>query len=211
MGSEVGGRPDPTHAGVLLMTKNEGSVTGDLANLQAGEDPAAAASALWNHVFGRLVAIAERMLRNTPRAASDGEDIALSAFKSLCEGAAQGRFTDLDSRDNLWRVLYTITLRKALLQKSHETAGKRDARRLVDADLDALVGHEPTPEITAILRDELRSQLDILRDDTLRQIALLALEGWSNEEIALRLDCSLRTVERKRNLIRTAWGREQAS
>ncbi len=60
-----------------------------------------------------------------------------------------------------------------------------------------------------MLVDELRCRLDVLRDDALRQIALLLLEGSSNEEVAARLGCSVRTVERKRDLIRRAWEREQ--
>lgn len=34
------------------------------------------------------------------------------------------------------------------------------------------------------------------------------MEGHTNEEIASALDCSLRSVERKLDLIRKAWERE---
>jgi DNA-directed RNA polymerase specialized sigma24 family protein len=194
------------------MTINKrGSVTGVLARIQTGENPSAAADKLWKLAFPKLVVIAERMLRNAPRGAGDGEDIALSAFKSLYDGAAHGRITDLDSRDNLWRVLYTITSRKVHAQKSRETARKRNAHRRVDADIEEIVDHEPGPEFTVMLRDELQFRLGVLRDDTLREIALLVLEGSTNEEIAARFDCSVRTIERKRGLIRTAWEREQPS
>ena len=36
-------------------------------------------------------------------------------------------------------------------------------------------------------------------------VALLRLEGHSNEEVARSLDCSLRTVERKLEVIRKRW------
>ena len=36
-------------------------------------------------------------------------------------------------------------------------------------------------------------------------VALLKLEGHSNEEIARSLDCGLRTVERKLDVIRKRW------
>jgi DNA-binding CsgD family transcriptional regulator len=36
-------------------------------------------------------------------------------------------------------------------------------------------------------------------------VALLKLEGHSNEEIARSLDCGLRTVERKLEVIRKRW------
>jgi DNA-directed RNA polymerase specialized sigma24 family protein len=192
-----------------MTIENKGSVTQALANIQAGENPGSAADALWKHAFAKLVLIAERMLGNTPRGCADGEDLALSAFKSLCAGAAGGRITELDSRDNLWRVLYTITLRKAIAQKNHENARKRDRHRLVDADLEAIVSHEPTPEFTVMLRDELQARLSVLRDDTLRQIALSVLEGSTSAEIATKFDCSVRTIERKRELIRETREREQ--
>ena len=149
------------------------------------------------------------MLRDSPRRRADEEDVALSAFNSFCDGVAAGGFPELASRDNLWAVLYTITRRKVIAQKAHEQARKRDACRVVDANIEAFVDPEPGPELVALLADELKCRLNVLRDDTLRQIAVLLLEGSSNEEVAARLGCSVRTVERKRDLIRRAWEREQ--
>jgi len=191
--------------------EKKGSVTRALDDLKAGENPNTAAQKLWEHAFHKLVPMARRMLRNTPRCAGDEEDIAIAAFESLCDGAAHGDFPNLDSRDNLWRVLYTITLRKVIAQKAHEMAQKRGAGRIIDADLGAVADQGPTPEFAASMVDELRFRLNVLRDDSLRQVALLLLEGSSNEEIATRLECSARTVERKRSLIRKAWEREQPS
>lgn len=190
---------------------NKGSVSRALDDLKAGENVDIAARKLWDHAFNKLIHMARNMLRNTPRGAADEEDIALSALKTLCDGVAHGQFPDLDSRDDLWRVLYTITLRKVLAQKAHEKAKRRDAGRIVDADIEAIEDHEPTPEFAAMLVDELIFRLNVLRDDSLRLVAKLILEGWSNHEIAERFDCHVRTIERKRDLIRRSWGREQRS
>jgi DNA-directed RNA polymerase specialized sigma24 family protein len=46
------------------------------------------------------------------------------------------------------------------------------------------------------------------RYDSLREIALLKLEGHSNQEIANRIECGLRTVERKLQGIRAIWSEE---
>jgi len=192
---------------VAIDTK--GSVTGVLDDLRGGEHVDTAARKLWAHAFSKLVRIARGMLRDTPRGAADEEDVALSAFQSLCDGVAHNRFPNLDSRDNLWRVLYTITWRKVRGRGDHERAQRRDAGRIVEADLDAITGHEPGPEFAVMLVDELRFRLSTLPDDSLRQVARLLLEGLSNQEIAERLDCHVRTIERKRDLIRQAWGREQ--
>jgi DNA-directed RNA polymerase specialized sigma24 family protein len=49
--------------------------------------------------------------------------------------------------------------------------------------------------------------LDLLGDETLRQVALLRLEGFSPREIADKLDCVERTVERKLERIRDKWSK----
>ena len=45
----------------------------------------------------------------------------------------------------------------------------------------------------------------LLDDETLRVVAVMKLEGHSHAEIAGRLRCSVRTVERKLALIRERW------
>ena len=45
----------------------------------------------------------------------------------------------------------------------------------------------------------------MLKDPGLRQIALWKLEGYTNPEIAAKLDCTVRTVERKLERIRAYW------
>jgi hypothetical protein len=47
----------------------------------------------------------------------------------------------------------------------------------------------------------------MLNDPGLRQIALWKLEGDTNAEIARKLECTLRTVERKLERIRIYWGK----
>ena len=66
----------------------------------------------------------------------------------------------------------------------------------------------PDPELVAMVADECHVLLERLRDETLRQIALLRMEGYSNDQIASRIGCGVRTVERKLDLIRKAWERE---
>ena len=200
----------------------DGSVTHWLGALKGGD--AAAAQRLWERYFDSLVRLARAKLGAMPRGAADEEDVALSAFHSFCQGAARGRFPRLDDRDNLWRLLVTITARKALDQVRRQARQKRGGGRVLvgsaqaggeddtdGAGLDQVVGQEPTPQFAAMVTDECRRLLVALDDETLRQVALLRMEGYSNEEIAARVDCSLRTVSRKLALIRKAWLREGAS
>lgn len=71
--------------------------------------------------------------------------------------------------------------------------------------IDQLPCAEPTAEFAAVVAEGLRGLLGLLADDELRQIALLKLEGWTNEEIANRINRSLPTCERRLRLIRDKW------
>ena len=64
---------------------------------------------------------------------------------------------------------------------------------------------EPTPEFAAMMEEELERLLDRLGDDTLRQIAVGKMAGYTEAEIAGKLSLGLRTVERKLSLIRNLW------
>ena len=199
----------------------DGSVTGWIDRLRVGDD--VAARRLWERYFHALVRLARADLRAKPRGAVDEEDIALSAFDSSCRGAERGRSPRLDDRDSLWRLPVTITARKVVEQVRRQCRKKRGGGRVRNetalagpesgagaGGLDQAVGREPTPEFAAMMADECRHLLAVLGDETLRQIALLRMEGYSDGEIASQLDCSLRTVGRKLKLIRDIWMREEA-
>jgi DNA-directed RNA polymerase specialized sigma24 family protein len=191
-----------------------GSVTRWIGPLKAGE--VEAAQALWDRYFDGLVRLARTRLRDAPLAAADEEDVALSAIHCLCRGAVAGRFPQLADRDNLWRLLATIAAQKAIDLQRRETREKRgDGKTRGEVELAAVdneaslvaqvVGREPSPEFAVQLDEEYRRQLDRLKDDGLRQIAVWKMEGYENDEIARRLGCGVRTVERKLGVIRAIW------
>ena len=204
----------------MMPMSSEGSVTHWIDLLKAG-DPAAA-ERLWERYFERLAGLARAQLKGTPRRAADEEDVALSAFDSLCRGVERGRFPELLHRDSLWRLLVTILLRKVHDLRRDEQRQKRGGGEvLVEADLldkaesgvaeaglEQVVGREPTPELAAQVAEECRRLLGRLDDATLQSLALLKMEGYTNQELAARLGCGLRTVERKLQLIRQIWTKE---
>jgi RNA polymerase sigma factor (sigma-70 family) len=189
------------------------SVTTWLGELRQGN--AAAAQELWQRYYTGLVEVARQRLRGTSRRAADEEDVALSAFHSFCQAAAQNRFPRLDSREDLWQVLLMLTARKACQERLRQSALKRggqlDAQggrlcpSFVDKDLEEILGTAPTPEFTVMLAEQFERQLALLPNDNLRQLARLRLEEYTTAEIADRLGCSARTVERKLALIRGYW------
>jgi DNA-directed RNA polymerase specialized sigma24 family protein len=189
-----------------------GSVTTWIGMLELGDQ--VAAQLLWDRYFPRLIAVSRANLRGNPRRAADEEDIALSAMHTFFQAVSQGRIPQLDDRDDLWRALVLITAGKAVDQrrrdqslkrgggrhKEKRSTGRHDCQAVEDA-----VGTEPDPAFAALLADEFQTLMSRLSDDSLREIALFKLEGYTNEEIAARLACSLRTVKRRLSLIRRIW------
>jgi DNA-directed RNA polymerase specialized sigma24 family protein len=197
------------------------SVTYWLRQLEAGDPDAA--RPLWERYFSQLVHLARGKLGSVRTRAADEEDIALSAFASFCRGVAQGRFPQLDDRNNLWGLLFTLTERKVFDLARHEGRQKRGGGRVggesalphspqgEGSGLDQVAGPEPTPAFAAQVAEECRRLLDQLGDEELRELAVAKLEGYTNAEIAAKLGCAEITVERRLRLIRKRWEKEMAS
>jgi RNA polymerase sigma factor (sigma-70 family) len=192
---------------------DENSVSVWLGPLKEG-DPQAAQQ-LWNRYYEKLVRLARKRLGSASRRMADEEDVALSAFHSFCEGAAQGKFPRLDDRDNLWRLMVIITARKASRMTERERRQKRGGGNLqtesvfvgddeIPDGIQQVVGDEPTPEFAAQVAEEHERLMAMLEED-LRRIAQWKLEGYTNEEIAQLAGCGMRTVQRKLNRIRQEW------
>ncbi len=193
--------------------EDEGSITRWINGVKGGD--LAAAQPLWERYFARMVNLARVRLRASGRrdAGSDEEDVALSAFDSLCAGLARGQFPQLADRDDLWRLLVVITLRKVQAQARRglrqkrggglvRTASELDGDGDDDDVLARAVGSEPTPEFAAMVAEEYRGLLDRLGDDVLRKVAILRMEGYTTDAVADQLGCARRTVARQLALIR---------
>jgi DNA-directed RNA polymerase specialized sigma24 family protein len=76
--------------------------------------------------------------------------------------------------------------------------------------LDQIADTGPTPEFLLQLADEHHRLLASLGDDTLRDIALWKMEGWTGDEIAGKLGITRRSVDRKLERIRELWKGELA-
>src|SRR6516164_6970459 len=100
-----------------------GSVSRLLEGFKAGDE--AAVRSLWDRYCDRLVRLARQKLCNTGRGVADEEDVALSAFHSLCLGAREGRFPALADRGGLWGLLVFITAQKAADQIAYQRRKKR--------------------------------------------------------------------------------------
>jgi len=191
-----------------------GSVTRWVTALREGDGEAA--RKLWDRYFQKLVRLARQKLQGTPCRVADEEDVALSVFRRLCDGAERGRFANLGSRDELWRLLVTITTNRVIDQQRRLHCEKRAAGNQAEAaleralrssaySLDQLVAEEPTPEFLCQLAEEHARLMERLDDGTLRKIVLLKLDGMNNEEVAASLGITSRSVRRKLARIREIW------
>jgi RNA polymerase sigma factor (sigma-70 family) len=155
--------------------------------------------------FDRLVQLARRRLQDLPGMANYDEDLALRSFYSVYRRLRDPqRPLQLTGRDDLWRLLATRTISRAIDLIRRHRPGEVPGEHV----LEQLLTREPTPEEAAAMADECRRLLDLLDEPELRQIALWKVEGYTNEEIAARLDCVPRTVERKVSRIRLLWQHE---
>jgi RNA polymerase sigma factor (sigma-70 family) len=197
-----------------------GSVTHWIEQIREG-DPVAA-QAVWERYFPELVRLAGEKLRDVPRRAADEEDIASSVMESLFRAARQGRFPNLADRHELWRLLLWMTARKVVDLKRHESRQRRGGGCVRSeavfegtdsagerAGLAEAIGSAPTPEFAAIMAEEYQRLLERLADPDLQALAVAKMEGYTNEEMAERFDCSVRTIERRLRLIRKKWQQEQ--
>lgn len=189
----------------------EDSITNWLQALQGGDREVV--RLLWNRYFQRMTGLARRRLGHSPSGAADEEDVALSAFDSFCQGVEQGDFPLLQNRDDLWRILVAITLRKAVNLIKHGGRQKRGGGQVMESDEEALQGllsREPSPDLSAVMNEECVHLLNVLGDEDLRKLALLKLDGHTNSESATLLGCTRVTVQRMLNLIRQTWQQELA-
>ena len=196
---------------------HDGSVT-RLIQLLRSDDSVErdlAAQLIWRRYFRDLLELARNNLNKRIRRREDEEDVLQSMYKSFCLRQQRGEF-DLAGRDALWKLLVTITLRKARNTAKKQGREMRHVAReqtVTDGDesssagwvLEQMDAAGPSPAEAAALNEVLEQRLEMLGDPELRQIALWRLEGYSNREIAGKLDCTERSVERRLERIRSKW------
>jgi len=171
----------------------------------AQDDRESAVGPLLAAYFDRLVQLARKRLQNLPGLAGYDEDLALRSFFSVYRRLRDpARPLALAGRDDLWRLLATRTISRAIDLMRRHRPGEVPGGQYVGL----LLTQEPTPEAAAEMADECRRLLELLEEPELRQIALWKVEGYTNNEIAARLDCVPRTIERKVSRIRVLWKHE---
>src|SRR5271155_4339791 len=150
---------------------HDGSVT-RLIRLLRSDDAAErdmAARLIWLRYFRDLLELARKNLNRRIHRREDEEDVLQSMYKSFCLRQQRGEF-DLAGRDALWKLLVTITLRKARNAGKKQGREMRDVGReqtLTDGDdarsagwaLEQMDAAGPSPAEAAVLNEALERRL----------------------------------------------------
>lgn len=184
----------------------------------------ASISLLWENYFQQLVRVAANRLPKNLRRSGDEEDIALSAFHSFIAGIREDRFPELGGSDNLWGLLITLTGRKVNAHMRHNTRQKRGGGNvrgesvfinangdLLSGGLGGVPGSNAPADIQTELAEACDNLLDQLKDEQLKQIAVMRMDGYLVDEIAERMEISKRAIERRLQLIRRIWSEQAES
>ncbi len=162
-----------------------------------------AAGRLWERYYRRLVQFARRRAP-APSLLCDEDDLASQTLQSFLARVEQGGFLSLENRQELWRLLTTIALRKAANTRRHAQRFKRRTdREGLASDAGQLPGpsQADSPEEAACLRERY-ARLIFGLDQELRTIVEQRIHGYTYVEIAARIQRSVPTVERRMRLLR---------
>lgn len=183
-------------------------VTGWIDQLADGNEDAA--SRLWEHLSARLQEYARRKLDAQTRRHYDEQDVANSAFNSLCRGLTEGRIA-ASNRGALWGLLAVIAARKVIAKQRYLNRRKRGGGAVRgdsgfgDAGINEFDGRHHPPDILAQVAESCDQLLAALPDEMLQKIVLLKFQGATDSEAAAELNCTRRTIVRKLEKIRRVW------
>lgn len=159
-----------------------------------------AATELYERYFEQLINIISGNLMERYQSHFDSEDVLMSAFRTVLVRVTNGEFRFEDD-DDVWKLLVTVSLNKLRKKVRHHQTGKRniDLETRGSSDFDGTLAGQLTlsPGVFEAVEfaDLVKTAMSILSDRE-RSILLLRLEGFSQQEIASKLEITDRTVRR---------------
>lgn len=205
------------------------SVTQWLRRVQRGRDDAAAQQ-LWQRYWRQLAAVARRRLRHLGARCrtADEADAVQEAFAAFFRRLEEGAYPDCRDRNDLWCLLVKIAENKARQLARAQRRRKRgngkvrgDSAvmpggslrgnafdRLADVERELPLAEPTLEEPSEAFVDHLLDTFSLFYgslDSTEREVLRGRMQGYTNDEIAARIGCVTRTVERKLKVIRSRW------
>ena len=196
-----------------MQDESLGSISILFQLLQEQGDPQSAKE-IWARFFPKLLGLSKRILtsRDFPLGA---EDAVQDAFFQFFRSVQTGKYDHAMNREDLWRVLCMMTVQKSRKQLDREWTAKRgkglvklESQLQFNADTNFRLDEAITTLPTAEWDLRFSEMLEELNDE-LREVAIMRLAGYTNSQIKESLVCSLRSVERRLQIIRTIWHQHQ--
>jgi RNA polymerase sigma factor (sigma-70 family) len=168
---------------------------------QGDED---AATAIWDRYMERLLKMVNRRLASRYRARFDASDVCQSAMKSMLR-RARGDECYFEQDGGVWSLLAQIALNKLHSRIRYEQRDRRDLSREkpltsegseAPSELVHAISREPGGEEVAAFRDLLSQVLKRLSPEQRRYLVLQLRGGYSQKEIAKKLNVCERTIRR---------------
>ena len=100
-----------------------GSVSRWIARLRRRDE--AAALQIWKRYHHRLEGLAKLKLQNSSKSVLDEEDVVIRAFAAFLRRTYEGGYEMMQNRDDLWKLLATITQSFATKQNRYLLRHKR--------------------------------------------------------------------------------------
>lgn len=178
----------------------------------------AAAGALFDRYFDRILALARRRLTSHSRRVVDEEDIAVTVLHAVLARVGSERFPAVNNRDELWGLMLRITDRKVCDALRKHLSAKRGGGRVrgesvflrhggedSETGISAIPARGETQELGVQFAEEYRRLLALLDNQDLVTVAKLILTGHSTAEIAEQTNRTQRTVQRRLRMILDIW------
>lgn len=190
-------RPVPQADGV------QGTVTSILIAIRNGDRHAQ--SSMWRICHPKLRKVARQLLRPGTRVVADEDDVLVEVMCSVLQRLELGQYPEVQNRQDLFRLLNAITVRRVISLNRHEARAKRgSSRRALNED--GLLRNVADPRAMFLeQQEELARLLDLLPEDLMRTVAIMRLDGYCVTEIATMTGVSVPTIERRLRSIREIW------
>lgn len=206
---------------VQRQSKNQANeaITQHIAELRRGVQPTLAKLKLSDYFFERIVQALAQQFRLRGKAGV--EDVTNSALRIVFSKMERGEYQTLTDRNDLWKLLLTVAVRKALNKiRDEQRRQPKNGVVLREGDLpatergessplDQLATKDLDPALAVQAEDQCQRLLDTL-PEPLRQIAILKGEGLGTAEIAQQMGCHENTIRVKVELIKRMWRGELA-
>ncbi len=178
-------------------SNSDGSISRNIQDARLGR--VIALEQLTEKYWDRLVSFAKSKMSPHLKQIEDEDDIANKVLTEFLDGIVKGKYKGLSNRNQLWRMLAKMTVRRVIDHFDRFTAQKRGGGNVkhsgnLENDVPSSVRviqeislKEIDPQLCAALKESYEKLFESLNDPKDRKIVTWHLAGLSDNQIAWRL------------------------